>query len=81
MNSFDDKLSEIVDYCAESYYPEHEYGDSHKEQNQEYLREAIEQIKQAIREDIEEAKKLLAYEDDTESYYYALETLSERMGL
>lgn len=48
----DDKLREIVDYCAESYYPEHEYGDSHREQNKEYLEEALEQIKQLYAKEV-----------------------------
>ena len=52
MSSLDDKLREIIDYCAESYYPEHEYGTSHKEQNQKYLEEAVEAIKKLYQDEV-----------------------------
>lgn len=51
MNSLEEKLREIVDYCAESYYPEHEYGGVHRDRNQEYCKDAVKQIIQAFKDD------------------------------
>lgn len=39
------KLEKILDYMAESYYPEHEYGDTWKERNAELRVEAKAEIK------------------------------------
>lgn len=50
VNNLDDKLREIIGYCAESYYPEHEYGNTHKEQNQKYLEEAVGRIIQVFQD-------------------------------
>lgn len=52
MSNLDDKLREIVHYCAESYYPEHEYGDNHRKQNKEYLEEAVSQIKELYAKEV-----------------------------
>jgi hypothetical protein len=46
-----DKIAEIVDYCSESYYPEHEYGNTWADRNKEYLAEAVDQILSLIEEE------------------------------
>jgi len=51
----DKQLSEIIDYCAESYYPEHEYGDIWEDRNAEYLKDAVEQIKSLIQSQLQKA--------------------------
>jgi hypothetical protein len=54
--TFKEKLAEILDYCAEMYYPQHEYGDIHKEQNKEYLEEATAKAIEAFNKIVPEFK-------------------------
>lgn len=51
---YTNRLKEIVDYCAESYYPEHEFGVTWADENQEYLKQAITAIQQLNNEAIGE---------------------------
>lgn len=51
-----DKIAEIVDYCSESYYPEHEYGNTWADRNKEYLAEAVDQILSLIEEEKNKAE-------------------------
>jgi len=55
-STFDEKVREIIDYCAESYYPEHEYGDIYRERNKEYLEEAAQAITSLVLEEVNKAE-------------------------
>lgn len=48
--TLDEKLDEELDTFAETYYPEHEYNDVHRDENTKQRQELIDQIKQAFRD-------------------------------
>lgn len=50
-STFDEKAKEILEYLAESYYPEHEYGDMQKGENAERIDEALAAIKALVLEE------------------------------
>ncbi len=49
-NIVDEELNEALEYLAESYYPEHEYGNSHADSNKELVAEALAKVKQVFKD-------------------------------